>query len=57
VEVCHVVDTALIEPREMYAPRQSNDRLRLGLKGSLNEYELGLLRYSKKMASRFRIGM
>src|SRR5688572_11811906 len=28
----------------VYAPRQSNDRLLLGLKGSLNEYELDLLR-------------
>ena len=28
----------------MYAPRHSNDRLLLGLKGSLNEYELDLLR-------------
>jgi len=28
----------------VYTPRQSNDRLLLGLKGSLNEYELDLLR-------------
>jgi hypothetical protein len=28
----------------IYAPRHSNDRLLLGLKGSLNEYELDLLR-------------
>jgi len=28
----------------VYAPRASNDRLLLGLKGSLNEYELDLLR-------------
>ena len=28
----------------IYAPRQGNDRLLLGLKGSLNEYELDLLR-------------
>jgi hypothetical protein len=28
----------------VYAPRQSNDRLLLGLKGSMNEYELDLLR-------------
>src|SRR5215470_6733795 len=29
---------------KVYAPRQGNDRLLLGLKGSLNEYELDLLR-------------
>ncbi|MBK8751396.1 MAG: recombinase family protein [Candidatus Competibacteraceae bacterium] len=36
VEVCRVVDTLLIDQDTVYAPRQSNDRLLLGLKGSLN---------------------
>jgi DNA invertase Pin-like site-specific DNA recombinase len=40
VEVCRVVDTVLIDQDTVYAPRHSNDRLLLGLKGSLNEYEL-----------------
>lgn len=44
VEVCRVVDTLLLDHEMVYAPRQSNDRLLLGLKGSLNEYELDLLR-------------
>jgi DNA invertase Pin-like site-specific DNA recombinase len=44
VEVCRVVDTLLIDQEAVYSPRQSNDRLLLGLKGSLNEYELELLR-------------
>jgi DNA invertase Pin-like site-specific DNA recombinase len=44
VEVCRVVDTVLIDQETVYAPRQSNDRPLLGLKGSLNEYELDLLR-------------
>jgi DNA invertase Pin-like site-specific DNA recombinase len=44
VEVCRVVDTVLIDQDTVYAPRQGNDRLLLGLKGSLNEYELDLLR-------------
>ena len=34
----------LIDQETVYAPRQGNDRLLLGLKGSLNEYELDLLR-------------
>lgn len=38
------MDTLLIDHEVVYAPRQSNDRLLLGLKGSLNEYELDLLR-------------
>lgn len=44
VEVCRVVDTLLIDQEMVYAPRQSNDRLLLGLKGTLNEYELDLVR-------------
>jgi DNA invertase Pin-like site-specific DNA recombinase len=44
VEVCRVVDTLLLDQETIYDPRQSNDRLLLGLKGSLNEYELDLLR-------------
>jgi DNA invertase Pin-like site-specific DNA recombinase len=44
VEVCRLVDTLLVDQEAVYAPRQSNDRLLLGLKGSLNEYELDLLR-------------
>jgi DNA invertase Pin-like site-specific DNA recombinase len=44
VEVYRVVDTVLIDQEAVYAPRASNDRLLLGLKGSLNEYELDLLR-------------
>jgi DNA invertase Pin-like site-specific DNA recombinase len=44
IEVCRLVDTLLIDLDVVYAPRLSNDRLLLGLKGSLNEYELDLLR-------------
>jgi DNA invertase Pin-like site-specific DNA recombinase len=31
VEVCRIVDTVLIDQETVYAPRQSNDRLLLGL--------------------------
>ncbi|HYR91434.1 MAG TPA: recombinase family protein [Terriglobia bacterium] len=52
VEVCRVVDTVLIDQETIYDPRQSNDRLLLGLKGSLNEYELDLLRQRSLEARR-----
>ena len=52
VEVCRVVDTLLVDQDTVYAPRQSNDRLLLGLKGSLNEYELDLLRQRSVEARR-----
>lgn len=44
VEMCRIVDTLLIDQETIYSPRQGNDRLLLGLKGTLNEYELDLLR-------------
>src|SRR6516165_6348398 len=42
IEMCRVVDTLLVDQETVYALRQGNDRLPLGLKGSLNEYELDL---------------
>jgi len=51
IEMCRVVDTVLIDQEAVYAPRQGNDRLLLGLKGSLNEYELDLLR-QRSLAAR-----
>ncbi len=42
IEMCRVVDTVLVDQEAVYAPRQGNDRLLLGLKGSLDEYELDL---------------
>src|SRR3989475_8586661 len=56
VEVCRVVDTVLIDQETIYDPRQSNDRLLLGLKGSLNEYELDLLRQRSLEARREKAG-
>jgi Recombinase/Resolvase, N terminal domain/Recombinase zinc beta ribbon domain len=44
VEVCRMVDTLLVDQETVYSPRLGNDRLLLGLKGTLNEYELDLLR-------------
>ena len=36
IEMCRVVDTVLVDGEAVYAPRDGNDRLLLGLKGSLN---------------------
>jgi DNA invertase Pin-like site-specific DNA recombinase len=52
IEMCRVVDTVLIDQDTVYAPRQGNDRLLLGLKGSLNEYELDLLR-QRSLSARY----
>ena len=52
IETCRVVDTLLIDQDTVYAPRQSNDRLLLALKSSLNEYELDLLR-QRSLSARY----
>src|SRR5262249_46337386 len=52
IEMGRVVDTVLVDQETVYAPRHGNDRLLLGLKGSLNEYELDLLR-QRSLAARY----
>src|ERR1700691_6046645 len=52
IEMCRVVDTVLVDHETVYAPRHGNDRLLLGLKGSLNEYELDLLR-QRSLSARY----
>src|SRR5918998_3386793 len=52
IEMCRVVDTVLVDGETIYAPRDGNDRLLLGLKGSLNEYELDLLR-QRSLSARY----
>ena len=50
LEVCRVVDTLLIDEEAIYDTTRSNDRLLLGLKGNLSEYELDLLRHRSQRA-------
>jgi len=52
IEMCRVVDTVLVDQETVSAPRHGNDRLLLSLKGSLNEYELDLLR-QRSLAARY----
>lgn len=52
IEMCRVVDTVLVDQETVYAPRHGDDRLLLGLKGSLNEYELDLLR-QRSLSARY----
>src|SRR5262245_51059598 len=53
VEVCRVVDTVLIDLEAVYCPRLSNDRLLLGLKGSLNGF---LDRLDRRRVTRQTVG-
>jgi DNA invertase Pin-like site-specific DNA recombinase len=44
IDLCALVGTLVIDPDGAYDPRLVNDRLLLGLKGTMSEYELSLLR-------------
>lgn len=44
IDLCALVGTVVIDHDGIYDPRLVNDRLLLGLKGTMSEYELSLLR-------------
>lgn len=44
IDLCALTSALVIDPDGIYDPRIMNDRLLLGLKGTMSEYELSLLR-------------
>lgn len=50
IDLCALTGTLIIDDDGVYDPRHLNDRLLLGLKGSLAEFELGLLRQRARAA-------
>ncbi|WP_370990807.1 recombinase family protein [Bradyrhizobium sp. DN5] len=44
VDLCALAGALVIDPDGACDPRRVNDRLLLGLNGTISEYELGLLR-------------
>jgi DNA invertase Pin-like site-specific DNA recombinase len=44
IELCGMVGAVLIDPDGVYDPALINDRLLLGLRGTMSEFELNLLR-------------
>jgi DNA invertase Pin-like site-specific DNA recombinase len=44
IELCGLIGVLVIDPDGMYDPRFPNDRLLLGLKGTMSEFELHLFR-------------
>lgn len=62
VEICALTDTLILDEDGVYDPAQFNDRLLLGLKGTLSEAELHVLRARLRggilnKASRGELGM
>src|SRR5215472_14767200 len=50
VDLCALTATVLIDDDGIYDPQLLNDRLLLGLKGTMSEYELGLMRQRARQA-------
>lgn len=44
IDLCALAGTVVVDPDGAYDPRLVNDRLLLGLKGTMSEYELSLMR-------------
>ncbi|MCY3754138.1 MAG: recombinase family protein [Alphaproteobacteria bacterium] len=44
LELCGLVEARVIDQDGIYDPRHPNDRLLLGMKGTISEFELGILR-------------
>ena len=56
VDLCALTQTLLIDDEGVYDPRLLNDRLLLGLKGTMSEFELGLFRQRARQAFEQKVG-
>jgi DNA invertase Pin-like site-specific DNA recombinase len=52
IELCGMMGTVIVDPDGVYDPSLMNDRLLLGLKGTMSEFELNLLRQRSAEAIR-----
>src|SRR5271155_157122 len=52
LELCGLVEARVIDPDGVYDPCRANDRLLLGMKGSISEFELSVLRSRMLEAAR-----
>lgn len=56
IDLCAMTETLIVDGEGIYDPRQLNDRLLLGLKGTMSEFELGLFRQRARQAFEMKIG-
>ena len=55
IDLCALTDTLIIDGEGIYDPRQVNDRLLLGLKGTMSEFELNLFRQRARKAFEMKV--
>jgi DNA invertase Pin-like site-specific DNA recombinase len=56
IDLCAMTGTLLIDDQGMYDPRDINDRLLLGLQGTMSEFELSLFRQRARCAFEQKVG-
>src|SRR3984893_12127161 len=56
IELCGMVRAVVVDPDGIYDPALVNDRLLLGLKGTMSEFELNLIRQRSLEAIRQKAG-
>ena len=56
IDLCALTQTLIVDGEGVYDPRQLNDRLLLGLKGTMSEFELGLFRERARKAFEMKVG-
>jgi excisionase family DNA binding protein len=55
IDLCVLTETIVIDAEGVYDPRLLNDRMLLGLKGTMSEFELGILRQRALEAYRQKV--
>jgi DNA invertase Pin-like site-specific DNA recombinase len=55
IDLCVFTETLVVDAEGIYDPRLLNDRLLLGLKGTMSEFELGILRQRAQEAYREKV--
>ena len=55
IDLCMITETVVVDAEGVYDPRHLNDRLLLGLKGTMSEFELGILRQRAQEAYRQKV--
>lgn len=55
IDLCVLTETLVIDAEGVYDPRSLNDRMLLGLKGTMSEFEIGIPRQRAQEAYRQKI--
>ena len=55
IDLCVLTETLLVDAEGVYDPRLLNDRMLLGLKGTMSEFEIGILRQRAQEAYRQKV--